>query len=388
MMGESADITVRQVRGLVSLNGLDEDWERIIRHVGTTHPSASLAVVRAMFTHGRGCSGQPVVWLAYRGSAPIAALVCARERLPWGFADRQLRVPGDHDAYPLPLLVHLDEPEVAVALLREAVSPRSGALRLCLVRQSPPEFFNRVSSLAPDLLSSSFDGGRGSVLLVPNNDEDFWNGLSSNFRKNLRKQRRRLEASNAVSWRFLRGAECSAQDIERFLTLESSGWKGEAGGSILRRPIVAAYYRDVLASLARDGRLELHELRVDDRCIAVQVGVREGAVLNLLKIAYDESASQLGPGNMLFLELIRREIESGRTSEIDCLTDMTWHRNWGMHQRAFLDVNVFPRTALALSVAFFPRAVIRWLKSRLVLTRALRPRQLPPADDLNSFSPG
>jgi CelD/BcsL family acetyltransferase involved in cellulose biosynthesis len=388
MMGESAAITVRRLRGLAAFADLDEDWERLVRHVGTTHPSASLAVVRAMFSHARGCSGEPEAWLAYRDGEPIAALVCTRERLRWGFADRQLRVPGDHDAYPLPLLVHADEPEVAVALLREAVSARSRALRLCLVRQSPPEFYTRVGALAPDLLLSHFDGGRGSVLLIPNSEEAFWNSLSSNFRKNLRKQRRRLEASSTVSWRFLRGAECSAQDIERFLTLESSGWKGEAGGSILRRPNVATYYRDVLASLARDGRLELHELLVDDRCLAVQMGVREGTVLNLLKIAYDESVSQLGPGNMLFLELVRREIASGQTSEIDCLTDMSWHRNWGMHQRVFLDVHVFPRTALALSVAFFPRAVIRWLKSRPLLTRALRSHRWPPADDPNSSSPG
>jgi hypothetical protein len=388
MMGESAAITVRQLRGLASLADLDEDWERIIRHVGTTHPSASLAVVRAMFSHARGCSGEPEAWLAYRGGEPIAALVCTRERLRWGFADRQLRVPGDHDAYPLPLLVHADEPEVAVALLREAVSSRSRALRLCLVRQSPPEFFTRVGALAPDLLLSHFDGGRGSALLVPNSDEAFWNSLSSNFRKNLRKQRRRLEASSTVSWRFLRGAECSAQDIERFLTLESSGWKGEAGGSILRRPIVATYYRDMLASLARNGRLEMHELHVENRCVAVQVAVREGDVLNLLKIAYDESSSQLAPGNMLFLELVLRETASGETREINCLTDMAWHRNWGMHQHAFVDVHVFPRTTLALTTALLPRAVIRWFKSRLKSTRTLRSHRAATVDDPPSFSPG
>lgn len=363
-----SEIHIRHEEGAAGIGTLAADWDRLGSTLECPHPSAPFAVVQAILAHERGTGGTAHAWIAYRGTEPAAALLGVRVPLRWAAAD-QLRTPGDHDAYPVPLIAGTGDVDAAAALLRSALQSSLGCSRFCFVRQSDRALFDTLRNSAPDLLFSVHPVGHASFLPVPATEQAFWESISTNFRKNLRKQQKRLDSTGGVEWKFLRAGECTSTEIERFLALEASGWKGEAGGAILMRPAAAAYYRDMLSGLARDGRLEMHQLLVGDRCVAVQVGVRFRDVLCLLKIAYDESAAHLAPGNMLFLELVRREIAAGACREIDCLTDMRWHRNWAMHQHELFDVHVYPRKIRAIALGYAPRALRAWARSSPYLMR-------------------
>lgn len=364
----SADIFVRHESGRGAIDSFAADWDRLVRAAAIPHPSSPFAVVRELLAHERGARGTAHVWIAYRDEQPAAALLGVTGKLHW-YTEGQLRTPGDHDAYAVPLLVRASDSNAAAEVIRSALCTTPGYIRVCMVRQTNRAFFEAVQGSARDLLFMYFPTGKASFLPVPHSEHELWERLSANFRKNLRKQTKRLEAVDAKEWRFLRGGECSSVEIERFLELEASGWKARAGGAILSRPDAAAYYRDMLSALAREGRLELHQLFVEGRCVAVQVGVRMHDVLCLLKIAYDESSAHLAPGNMLFLELVRREITAGACREIDCLTDMAWHRNWAMHQRETFDIHVYPRTWRGLALGYAPRAIREWARKNGYLKR-------------------
>jgi hypothetical protein len=371
-MGPATNPIVLHASGIDSVLAEGDRWDHVVGTMRCPHPSASFGVVREILNHDRGTGGETHCWVAHLGGEPSAGLLCVRERMPWGGGSTQLRNPGDHDAYPLPLVADRANPEVAAFLIRSALRDVPGCARLRLVRQTDRSFFEAVQRAVPDLCFKISGGGFASFLDVPATVDQLWNSLSANFRKNLRKQRKKLEATGAVTWRFLRGAECTEDNIERFFELEASGWKGERGGAILRRPAAAAYYRDMLRALAKEGQLELHMLLLDDRCVAGQIGIRRHDTLSLLKIAYDQQVSYLAPGNMLFLELVLREIAAEQLREIDCLTDMPWHRNWGMAQRELLEVQVFPRTIVGLAVGYLPRALYAFFRNRLKLGRHRR----------------
>lgn len=385
-MVERTSLAVTHASGTAEVLRIGPEWDQVARGIRSTHPSVPFGVVRALLSHSRGTGGEPHCWLARNGEDPVAALLCVRERLSWGAGAWQLRTPGDHDAYPLPLLAPLSSPASAATLIRGALKSVPGCARMRLVRQTNREYFRDIVDAAPDLYFSVRGSGFASYLAVPDTQDMLWSSLSANFRKNLRKQRKKLEAAGTISWHFLEGAECTPEHIEQFLLLEASGWKGERGGAILMRPAAAAYYRDALRELASGGQLELHLLAIDGRCVAGQLGVRRFDTLNLLKIAYDENAAHLAPGNMLFLELALREISAKRVQTIDCLTNMPWHRNWAMAQRELLEVQVFPRTLIGFAVGYLPRALHIYLRGKAAHWRLKWRDGLPGAPTVPSLS--
>ena len=47
-----------------------------------------------------------------------------------------------------------------------------------------------------------------------------------------------------------------------------------------------------------------------------------------------------------------------RAIEINCLTDMEWHRPWNMQRREYLDLRLFPKSWVGQSLGRAPRALI------------------------------
>lgn len=94
--------------------------------------------------------------------------------------------------------------------------------------------------------------------------------------------------------------------IERFLALEASGWKGQAGTALAVRD--AAFSRQLLLAMHAEGLLLLHALLLDDRVIAQRCGFRDAPADGggySFKIAYDERYARFSPGVLLELELVR-----------------------------------------------------------------------------------
>ncbi len=200
--------------------------------------------------------------------------------------------------------------------------------------------------------------GSGSVVDTRGSLDEFDAGLSTNFRRNLRKARNRSQREHQASWRFHRGEQARPIELlQRFLDLEAAGWKGEAGTAIGCSTELVDFYATLTRRLSDRGWLEWQFLDLDGAPAAGHLAVRFGGSLSLVKIAYDESFSRLGPGNLLFHQTVARAFADEGVDEINCVTDMAWHENWHMSKAAYSDMVVSPRRLLPTAAGAVELAV-------------------------------
>jgi CelD/BcsL family acetyltransferase involved in cellulose biosynthesis len=146
--------------------------------------------------------------------------------------------------------------------------------------------------------------------------------LSASRRKRLRRARRALEREL--------GAPLATPDVaggdpgdalERFLTLERSGWKGRAGTAIDSDPADGRFFRAAMASFAARGRLRIWALGAGGVDVASMCAVEAGDGLFHLKIAHDEAYARFSPGMQLELDVVDAFHREQRSAWIDACTD-------------------------------------------------------------------
>lgn len=272
---------------------------------------------------------------AYEAEALVGVLPFARRphmllrgARPW------LHVPGDEYTTGGGLLVDGAQAERAQDLARAlvhgalALSPRAVGIRFGgLV---PDAVARTAISTLPRALVAGEDLAGRSVPLE-GTWEDFHAGLGGNLRRNLRKARNRLAKAGALE------VESSADpaDLDRFLTLESSGWKGADGGAVASRPDALGFYRAFVERLAERGWLQWHFLTLDGEPIAGSLAARWGRQIVLQRVAFDEAHARTSPGQLLLATSLEAWFDEQRFERMDCLTDQPWHATWCMERTPY-----------------------------------------------------
>jgi len=312
---------------------------------------------------------------AYEGSRLVGVLPVMRVRE---------RIPGVRFSSTLAAHLHTYS---AYPLLDSARATSALSAMLTELRMIEPHFlWLRLGGVRSDAAIMSIEGlegvtlatieaagwrRSGSLLAVQGSFEDYEGGLSANFRRNIRKARNRCERDHHMSFRFVTGPDAqSSEFFERFLDLESSGWKGKAGTSIKSTPHLVEFYRALCERMSQRGWLEWHFLELEGRPVAGHLAVRFGRSMVLLKVAYDEAQARLGPGNLLFHETVARGFASEDLQEINCLSDMPWHQNWRMSTAHYSDMVITPSRAMPKLVGLVE--VQGAALARRVLSRARR----------------
>ena len=138
---------------------------------------------------------------------------------------------------------------------------------------------------------------------APGEREGYFNRtLSSKKRKELRRQRNRLEDGGPLAFSLSTPEETPAA-LQDFMTLEASGWKGVRGTAVKCDPGTRKFFEDMVAGLAERGQATIARLTQGGRPIAAGIVVRSGNGAWFLKVAYDETQSQYSPGVQLTLDL-------------------------------------------------------------------------------------
>ena len=146
--------------------------------------------------------------------------------------------------------------------------------------------------------------------------------LRGKKRKELRRQRARLEEAGALSEAVEEGAAGLDGWTDEFLVLEAEGWKGEAGTAMARREAEAAFLRGMLAGAAAVGALRRFSLRLDGRPVALVIGLASGDHgLYTYKIAHDPALSRYSPGVMAMLLVTRHVLGNGHAFADSCAAE-------------------------------------------------------------------
>ncbi len=130
-------------------------------------------------------------------------------------------------------------------------------------------------------------------------------GPSGKHRKDLRRSARRLSELGELRFSVLQTAEDCESWINRFLSLEGSGWKGRSGTALDSQDEDRTFFRLVAAEAHRRGRLQMLALEVGGVTVAMKCNLLATPGAFAFKIAFDESYAKYSPG--LLLELFNSE---------------------------------------------------------------------------------
>jgi len=148
----------------------------------------------------------------------------------------------------------------------------------------------------------------------------YLDGLSSSRRKELRRLSRRLDeqVDGGVATVDRAGSPAA---VDGFLTLERSGWKGQAGTAMSSDPAHARFLHEVCATFASAGRLELLALEGGGRTLAMQCNLLAGGCLFSFKVAHDEAYGRYSPGVQLELAAIEAFHARDAATRMDSCAD-------------------------------------------------------------------
>ncbi|PWV98048.1 acetyltransferase (GNAT) family protein [Hoeflea marina] len=130
-------------------------------------------------------------------------------------------------------------------------------------------------------------------------DEYFSRAISRHHRREMRRQWRRLSEQGTLDYHVARQpAEIRAQ-LEEFLTLEDSGWKGRRRTAMVSDRYRAAFAREAINSLAETDSVRIHSIALNGETIASMVVLITAGDAYTWKTAYDETYARFSPGKLL-----------------------------------------------------------------------------------------
>jgi CelD/BcsL family acetyltransferase involved in cellulose biosynthesis len=140
------------------------------------------------------------------------------------------------------------------------------------------------------------------------------NAIGAKKRKELGRQRRRLEEQGKLELTESTGGAEAADWIERFLVLEAKGWKGRRGVAFNRTSQGRQFFTEFMEHFVSRGRAMLLSLRLNGEDIAMKCNLvaPDGTGAFAFKIAHEESLARYSPGVLLELDNIRRLHDDGR----------------------------------------------------------------------------
>ena len=97
--------------------------------------------------------------------------------------------------------------------------------------------------------------------------------------------------------------------VDRFLAIESSGWKGSAGSALAVDAVTARFFRDVVEGADAAGCCAMTALEVGGQTIAMSVHLLGQSHGFGFKKCYDEGFATYAPG-LLLLEDVTRELSA------------------------------------------------------------------------------
>lgn len=199
--------------------------------------------------------------------------------------------------------------------------------------------------------------------------------MNPSLRKQAERQQLRLERLGPLHFEVHDSAATALPCFELCLRLEASGWKGQAGTAMLSQPAAAAFYRALVAELARARQLRLFLLRSGANAVAFDLCCLAHGALAGIKIGYDHGWGKYSPGHVLMLRTLQHAHQEG-LDEYDFLgADEPRKAAWTPHTRQLVRLTAFHSTLRGRALAFaHANRLRRWRRpARLV------PHPAPPS---------
>jgi len=218
-------------------------------------------------------------------------------------------------------LVDRDEAEAAIGAFLDHVEARLPSLVMLPLIARDGSFAAALTRvLARRGGTSALFDDHARALLAARHRENYLDHIAGKKLKELRRQRRRLEESGALTHMSASGP-VAAVALTDFMALEAAGWKGRAGGAARAHATTEAFMREAVTALAAKGDARVDRLIHDGHPVAASITLRSGTAAWFWKIAYDETFARFSPGVQLTLDLTRNLLADASLAQTDsCAT--------------------------------------------------------------------
>ena len=153
----------------------------------------------------------------------------------------------------------------------------------------------------------------------PRFEEHMSGFVPSRRRRDLGRNRRRLEETGAVTHESHVDGPGLERATEAFLDLEKRGWKGERGTALASHPDTLAFARQVFRP-APEGGVRADLLLLDGVPVAAGMIVFDGDTGFTIKGAYDEALAGYSVGLLLEIEVAKSFLEEKWAKRLDSAT--------------------------------------------------------------------
>ncbi|GEM_PF-3571962 len=357
------ELSLDIVTDLIELERYGSEWDRLLFDDPRPVPMSGIDWLLPYFSHRLLPNEHWVCLIARRGQrlAGIMPVLYRREhRLfrPYTI----VRTPYDSHTYGVDILTDRQQSDEVIEFLIKGLAkqcPDWGELHVVRLADSSP-------------LVNCLPNGRGlvgtihepcdgeSVLFTRGLYEDYFHSLSRNFRRALRKATKKLDQLSGVHFSAATGLD-AIEAWRAFVDIDSSSWRAAHGDDLLSNPSLACSHRKTIERLAAKNITRVYLLFADGKPIAGLVGFALGHTLAVKKVAHREEYSHYSPGNMLFEYVLQQAYADPEIQCVNCLTDMSWHRNWNMTTRPNRHLWIYRNRPVSMITGFYPRRVKQWL---------------------------
>jgi CelD/BcsL family acetyltransferase involved in cellulose biosynthesis len=177
---------------------------------------------------------------------------------------------------------------------------------------------------------------------------DYSNRLSSGFRRETRRLRRKMEREHDAEFVLVDAPSDLEGDLQRGFEVEARGWKGRNRTAILSSPTTASFYRSVARAFHEQGMLRLSSISLSGHPAAFDLSVLDQGRVFGLKIGYDEAFRSYGPGLVLQLAAIERCFELGLGGYEMLGESDEWKRRFATGERRYCTLHSYERRPLPM----------------------------------------
>ncbi len=207
-------------------------------------------------------------------------------------------------------------------------------------------------------------GGEVPFLTIEGTWEQYHAALSQKFRANLRRRRNQLRENGEVSYRCVAAPGDVSEALRAGLKLEGSGWKDQAGSSIVSDPTLVSFYETWAKIAAANDWLRLSFLDVGGVPAAFDYSTHYHGRTYNMKIGYDPAWERFSVGQLLKEDILRHCFER-EVREYDFLGISTVSKeDWKPKKRAHDWHFVYAPTLLGRLLHFVKFTVVPALKRR------------------------
>jgi CelD/BcsL family acetyltransferase involved in cellulose biosynthesis len=145
--------------------------------------------------------------------------------------------------------------------------------------------------------------------------------ISSKRRRDLGRNRRRLEELGAVRHAIARDGAALDAALQAFLKLEAGGWKGKRGTALSCQSETRAFAEQAFGSAGGQSNTRIDMLVLNEKPIAAGITAFSGSTGFTVKCAYDEAYANYGAGLLLEIEVIRSFLTERWAARLDAATN-------------------------------------------------------------------